>query len=112
MACGDVNIDLSSTTKPFAKNFQNFLTFHLLRQLISEPAHFSDASNAFLDLFITSSDIPITKSLVLQPFFSDHLPILLELKLLVPKPPLTLITHRSFITFLQQKLINDLKIAP
>ena len=91
IACGDFNIDLSNTNKPFAKKFQNFLTSRLLHQSISEPTHFSDASNAILDLLISSSDLQIAKSLVLQSFFFDHLPILLQLKLLVLKPPPTLV---------------------
>ena len=112
IACGDFNIDLSDNSKPFVKTFQNFLTSHILYQLISEPTHFSDASNSILDLFITSSDIPVAKSQVLQSSFSDHLPILLEVKLLVPKPPPTLITRRSFKMFSQQKFLDDLKTTP
>ena len=112
LACGDFNIDMSNLDKPYSRAFQNFITSHSLTQPISHPTRYSGASNSILDLFLVSRDVPISKSLILDSSFSDHLPILLQLNCAVPKPPPTLITHRSFKNFSKSIFEADLSLVP
>ena len=111
IACGDFNVDMSDLTKPHFKTFQNFITSHSLIQL-SLPTRYSNSSGSILDLFITSPDVPISNSRVLDSSFSDHLPILLHLCCTVPKPPPTLVTSRSFKNFTKCAFENDLSFVP
>ena len=74
VACGDFNVDMANLNKPYSKLLLNFLTSHSLQQPISSPTHFSSTSHSILDLFIVTSNVPISQSSVLDLAISDHLP--------------------------------------
>ena len=112
LACGDFNIDMADLDKPYSQTLQSFITTHSLIQPISHPTRYSGASNSILDLFLVSPDVPISKSLVLESSFSDHLLILLQLNCAVSKPPPTLITRRSFKNFSKSNFEEDLSLVP
>ena len=102
IACGDFNIDMVDLSKPYSKLLHDFLTSHSLQQPINAPTRFSASSQSILDLFILSSDIPISESHVLDLPISHHLPNLLDIHCKVPKPPpRCLVTRRSFKYFFQ-----------
>ena len=112
IACGDFNIDMSDLDKPYAKLFHNFITSHSLTQPITLPTRYSKTSNSILDLFLASSDIPISNSSVLDSPISDHLPILLKVDCNVPKRPPSLVTRRSFKNFSKSCFEKDLENVP
>ena len=112
VACGDFNIDMSDIGKPHSKSIQQFITSHSLIQPISTPTHFTNSSASILDLFLTTPDVPISKSSVLNTSFSDHLPILLQINSTIPCPQPSLITHRSFKHFNQASFVDDLYYIP
>ena len=99
IACGDFNIDMADLYKPHSKLLNDVLTTHSLQQPINIPTRFSATCHSILDLFITSSDIPISESSVLDLPISDHLPILLDIPYTVPKPTPSLVTRRVFKKF-------------
>ena len=112
VACGDFNIDMSDISKPFSKSFQQFITSHSLIQPICSPTRYTNSSASILDLFLTTPDVPISKSSVLSTSFSDHLPVLLQINSTIPCPQPTLITHRSFKHFNKTSFENDLSYIP
>ena len=112
IACGDSNNNMSDPSKPHSKTFQNFITSHSLIQPISLPTRYSNSLGSVLDLFITTPDVPISNSRVLDSSFSDHLPILLYLCCTVPKTPPTLVSCRSFKNFSKSAFENDLYSVP
>ena len=112
IACGDFNIDMSDLTKPHSKALQTFIHSHSLTHTINLPTRFSAKSQSILDLFLTSSDIPIAKSVVLSSLISDHLPILLDIECGISKPPPSMITRRSFKNFSKSTFEADLSTAP
>ena len=96
VACGDLNIDMSDLTKPSTKLFHGFLVSHSLIQPISQPTKISESSSSLIDLFLTTHDVSISKSMVLNCAISDHLPMLLDLALPVAKPAVQLsVDHLS-----------------
>ena len=82
VACGDLNIDMSDLAKPNTKLFYGFLVSLSLIQ----PTRISESSSYLIDLSLTTPDVPISKSMVLDCVISNHLPILLDLALPVTKP--------------------------
>ena len=112
IVCGDFNIDMSDLDKPYARLFHNFITSRSLTQPITLPTRYSKTSNSILDLFLASSDIPISNSSVLDSPISDHLPILLSVDCNVPKRPPSLVTRRSFKTFCKSSFEEDLATVP
>ena len=112
IACGDLNIDMGNLNKPHSKFLQNFINSHSLTQTINLPTRFSTMSHSTLDLFITSSDIPIAKSTVLSSPISDHLPTLLEIECSIPKPLPSMVTRRSYKNFSKSSFEADLSIVP
>ena len=113
IACGDFNIDMADLSEPYSKLLHDFLTSHSLQQPINAPTRFSASSQSILDLFILSSDIPISESHVLDLPISDHLPILLDIHCKVPKPPPpSLVTRRSYKNFSKSDFEKDLSFVP
>ena len=59
-----------------------------LKQIITEPTHFTESSSSLIELFLIRNDTNILHSKVIHPFIPDqvryHCPILLLLKLLHP----------------------------
>ena len=92
VACGDFNINLLD----LSKTFQQFITSHSLIQPITVPTRYNHSSASLLDLFLTTPDVPISKSTILDNPFSDHLPVLLHLNTTTPATQPTLITHCTF----------------
>ena len=112
LACGDFNIDMSDVNKLLSQTFHHFNTSHSLTQPISSPTRYGTSSATILDLFLTTPDIPITSSSVLQHSFSYHLPICLQIKCAVPSPPPSLVTHRSSKHFSKSSFEDDLSCVP
>ena len=112
VACGDFNIDMADLCKPHSKILNDFLTTHSLQQPINNPTRFSATCHSILDLFIASSDIPISESSVLDLHISDHLPILVDILYRVPKPSPSLVTRRIFKNFSKNNFEKDLSIVP
>ena len=112
VACGNVNIEMSDISKPLSKSFQQFITSHSLIQPICTPTRYTNSSASILDIFLTTPDVPISKSSVLSTSFSDHLPVLLQINSTIPCPQPTLITHRSFKHFNKTSFEDDLLYIP
>jgi hypothetical protein len=112
IACGDFNVDMSDMSKPYSKFFSNFLASHSLQQPINSHTHFSATTNSILDLFIATSDIPISNSSVLNLTISDHLPILLDVDCNVPKASPHIVTRRSCKHFSRTCFEKDLANVP
>ena len=112
IACGDFNINLLDLNKLPSKSFQQFITSHLLIQPTTALTHYNATSASLLDTFLVSPEISISKSLVLDHSFSDHLPILLCLNTSSPFSQPTLITHHSFKNFLESNFTSDLSCVP
>ena len=112
IACGDFNVDMTALHKPHSKLLSNFLTSHSLQQPINSPTYFSTTSQSILDLFIVTSDVPISKSAVLDMTISDHLPIQLYINCNTPKPPSHVVTRRSFKNFSKESFEEDLSVVP
>ena len=85
VACGDFNIDVSNSNHPHTQTLTNFILSHSLTQPISQPTRITDTCCSTLDLFLTSSDLPISNSGVLDFSITDHLPIFLKLDWSSPK---------------------------
>ena len=59
IACGDLNIDVSSDCHPFSRLLLNFISNHSLQQPITSLIHVSSTSASVLNLFLTSPNNPI-----------------------------------------------------
>ena len=112
VACGDLNIDMSDLTKPNTKLFHDFLASHSLTQPISQPTRISESSSSLIDLIITTPDVPISSSLILDCAITDHLPILLDLALPVLKSAPSSTKRRSFKHFSEADFVEDLWTVP
>ena len=112
LACGDFNINMLDLSCPHSKIFHDFITSHCLCQPITTPTRYSCSSASILDLFLTTPDVPIINSSVIDAAFSDHLPIFIRISSSVAKPQPSLITHRSFKHFCQATFEDDLSTAP
>ena len=111
IACGHFNVDMTALHKPHSKLLFNFLTSHSLQQPINSPTQFSATSHSILDLLIVTSDVPISKSAVLDLAISDHLPIQLDINCNIPKPPSHIVTRRSFKNFSKESFEEDLSVV-
>ena len=112
VACGDLNIDMSDLTKPNSKLFHDHLVSHSLTQPISQPTRISESSSSLIDLLLTTPDVSVSKSMVLDCVISDHLPILLDLALPVLKSVPSSIKRRSFKHFSEADFVDDLWSVP
>ena len=59
IACGDLNIDVSSDHHPFSQLLLDFISNHSLQQPITSPIHVSSTSASVLNLFLISPNTPI-----------------------------------------------------
>ena len=112
VACGDLNIDTSDSTHPLTKLLLNFITSRSMSCPISQPTRISASRCSVLDHFLTSSNVPISHSSVLNFHISDHLPIVLSIDWIVPDPPFKTITRRSFKNFDASAFNEDLNSVP
>ena len=103
---------LASSSHPFTKSLQNFITSHSMSCPISHPTRISATRCSVLDHFLTSSDVPISHSSVLDFPISDHLPIILSIDWSVPDPPFKTITRRSLKNFEPSAFNDDLIAVP
>ena len=112
VVCGDFNIDVSNLSNPHTKLLRNFISTHSLHHPINQPTRISENRCSILDLFLTSPDVPISRSAVLDCSISDHLPILLEISWLSPKPLSRTVTRRSYKHFSPSEFNDDLSQIP
>ena len=112
VACGDLNIDMSDLTKPNSKFFHDFPVSHSLTQPISQPTRISESSSSLIDLFLTTPDVSVSKSVVLDRAISNHFPILLDLALPVLKSAPSSIKRTSFRHFSEADFVDDLWTVP
>ena len=112
VACGDFNIDMLDLTKPHSKTFQNFITSRSLIQTISKPTRYNNSTATILDLFVTTPDVPISNSSILNKSFSDHLPIRLRINMTEHHPQPSFVTHCSFKHFCVNSFKDDLSRVP
>ena len=112
VACGDLNIDTSDTTHPHSRSFQNFILSHHVLCPIVHPTCISLTRSSVLDHFVTSSEVPISHSSVMNWSISDHLPISLIIDWSIHDPPFKVITRRSFKKFDSDAFNEDLAVAP
>ena len=108
VACGDFNIDVSNSNHPPTQTLTNFVLLHSLTQ----PTGITDTCCSTLDLFLISSDLPISNSGVLDFSITDHLPIILQLDWSSPKSSPKYITKRSYKHFSPMAFNKDLSTAP
>jgi hypothetical protein len=110
--CGDLIIDTSNTDHPHTKSLRHFISSHSLSCPISQPTRISESRCSVLDHFLAFSDVPISRSSVLNYSISDHLPIVLTIDWSTPDPLHKTITRRSFKNFSPSSFNNDLVAAP
>ena len=95
LACGDFNIDMFDLNKPLSQTFHHFITSHSLTQPISSPTRYGTSTAIIVNLFLTTPDIPITMSSVLQHFIRS--PTHLSSDEVCCPLPSTFTCHSSFI---------------
>ena len=112
LACGDFNINMLDSPSPHSTIFHDFITSHSLNQPITTPTRYSHSSASILDLFLTTPDVPVINSSVMDAAFSDHLPIFIRISSSVTQQQPTTVTLRSFKHFCRANFENDLSTAP
>ena len=112
VACGDFIIDVSNSNHPHTQTLTSFILSHSLSQPICQPTRITETCCSTLDLFLTSSDLPISNSGVLDVYITDHLPIFLKLDWSSPKSSPKYITKRSYKHFSPLAFNEDLSSAP
>ena len=112
VACGDLNIDTSDSSHPHTRSFHNFISSRHLLCPISSPTCISDSRSSVLDHFVTSSEVPVYHSSVINWPISDHLPIVLLIDWSVPEPTFKTITKCSFKKFNHDTFNEDLTAVP
>ena len=82
---GDFNYNMLSNDN---NKLKDLMYQYNLKQIITEPTHFTESSSSLIDLFLIRNDTNILHSEVIDPFIPDqvryHCPILLLLKFLRP----------------------------
>ena len=82
---GDFNYNMLSNDN---NKLKDLMYQYNLKQIITEPTHFTESSSSFIDLFLIRNDTNILHSEVIDPFIPEqvryHCPILLPLKFLRP----------------------------
>ena len=112
VACGDLNIDTSDSNHPFTRSLLNFMTSRHVSCPISHPTRISKSRCSVLDHFLTSSNVPISHSSVINWPISDHLPIVLCINWSIPNPPFKTVTRRSSKNFDPSSFNEDLVAVP
>ena len=74
----------------------NFLSETNLRQIITTPTRITDTCESLIDVILVSSPDLVHARGVSNTPISDHLPVYVELKLKLPKPPPCYISTRSY----------------
>ena len=86
VALGDLNCNTLKES-PESKALSNFVSETNLRQIITTPTRITDTCESLIDVILVSSpDLVHARSVINTPI-SDHLPVYVELKLKLPKPP-------------------------
>ena len=82
---GDFNYNMLSNDN---NKLKDLMYQYNLKQIITEPTHFTESSSCLIELFLIRDDTNILHSEVIDPFIPDqvrcHCPILLLLKFLCP----------------------------
>ena len=83
---GDLNCNVLKES-PESKALSNFLSETNLRQIITTPTRITDTCESLIDVILVSSPDLVHARGVSNTPISDHLPVYVELKLKLPKPP-------------------------
>ena len=93
---GDLNCNVVKES-PESKALSKFLSETNLRQIITTPTRITDTFEFLIDvILVSSSDLVHTRGVISNTPISDHLPVYVELKLKLPKPPPCYISTRSY----------------
>ena len=92
---GDLNCNILKES-PESKALSNFLSETNLRQIITTPTRITDTCESLIDVILVSSPDLVHARGVSNTPISDHLPVYVELKLKLPKPPPCYISTRSY----------------
>ena len=92
---GDLNCNVLEEG-PESKALSNFLSETNLRQIITTPTRITDTCESLIDVILVSSPDLVHARGVSNTPISDHLPVYVELKLKLPKPPPCYISARSY----------------
>ncbi|KAL0883331.1 hypothetical protein ABMA27_016821 [Loxostege sticticalis] len=104
---GDFNIDLLKPGSGRARAFAQFINSSNLKQIITEPTHYTDDSSTLIDLMCT--DIRVHQVTVkYAPDLSRHCMLLAELNIKKAKPTPRWVTYRPLKDILLQQLNLDL----
>ena len=92
---GDLNCNVLKES-PESKALSNFLSETNLRQIITTPTRITDTCESLIDVTLVSSpDLVHARGVINSPI-SDHLPVNVEFKLKLTKPPPCYISTRSY----------------
>ena len=83
---GDLNCNVLKES-PESKALSNFLSETNLKQIIATPTRITDTCESLIDVILVSSPDLVHARGVINTPISDHLPVYVELKLKLPKPP-------------------------
>ena len=92
---GDLNCNVLKES-PESKALSNFLSETNLKQIITTPTRITDTCESLIDVILVSSPDLVHARGVSNTPISDHLPVYVELKLKLPKPPPCYISTRSY----------------
>ncbi|KAL0819933.1 hypothetical protein ABMA28_007935 [Loxostege sticticalis] len=105
---GDFNIDLLRTASGKAKAFTQFTHSSNLKQIITEPTHYTDDGSTLID--VVCSDIRVLKVTVKHaPDLSRHCMLLTEFKIKKDKTIPRWVTYRPLKNIMFEQLNLDLK---
>ena len=92
---GDLNCNVLKES-PESDALSNFLCKTILKQIITTPTGITDTCESLIDVFLVSSpDLVHARGVINSPI-SDHLPVYVEFKLKLPKPPPCYISTRCY----------------
>ena len=92
---GDLNCNVLKES-PESKALSSFLSETNLRQIITTPTRITDICESRIDVILVSSPDLVHARGVSNTPISDHLPVYVDLKLTLPKPPPYYISTRSY----------------
>ena len=92
---GDLNCNVLKESQD-SKALSNFLSETNLKQIIATPTRITDTCESLIDVILVSSPDLVHARSVINTLISDHLPVYMELKLKVPKPPPCYISTRGY----------------
>ena len=106
--CGDFNIHLESSTNPFTSKFCDLLECFALKQRVRSATH---VSGHMLDCIITRQDDPLPLNLTIDPLFSDHFAIFLEIPFALARIGKKTVTFRKLRDINLDTFRGDLKVC-